>query len=71
MLKKTWGSRFTTGADPTAERFTASLDFDRRLWPQDIAGSMAWARVSKIFRAVATSGNSASSAVANASSIRR
>ena len=44
MLKKTWGSRFTTGADPTAERFTASLDFDRRLWPQDIAGSMAWAR---------------------------
>ena len=44
MLKKTWGGRFTTGADPTAERFTASLDFDRRLWPQDIAGSMAWAR---------------------------
>jgi argininosuccinate lyase len=44
MLKKTWGGRFTTGADPTAERFTASLDFDRRLWPHDIAGSVAWAR---------------------------
>src|SRR5204863_5920683 len=44
MLKKTWGGRFSAGADPTAERFTASLDFDRRLWPQDIAGSMAWAR---------------------------
>jgi argininosuccinate lyase len=44
MLKKTWGGRFTAGADPAAERFTASLDFDRRLWPQDIAGSMAWAR---------------------------
>jgi argininosuccinate lyase len=43
MLKKTWGGRFTTGADPTAERFTASLDFDRRLWPHDIAGSVAWA----------------------------
>jgi argininosuccinate lyase len=41
---KTWGGRFTRGADPTAERFTASLAFDRRLWPQDIAGSMAWAR---------------------------
>jgi argininosuccinate lyase len=44
MLKKTWGGRFATGADPTAERFTASLGFDRRLWPQDIVGSMAWAR---------------------------
>ena len=43
MLKKTWGGRFTSGADPTAERFTASLDFDRRLWPHDIAGSVAWA----------------------------
>ena len=44
MLRKTWGGRFATGADPTAERFTASLGFDRRLWPQDIVGSMAWAR---------------------------
>jgi argininosuccinate lyase len=40
---KTWGGRFTTGADPTAEKFTGSLSFDRRLWPQDIAGSIAWA----------------------------
>ena len=44
MLKKTWGGRFTSGADPTAERFTASLVFDRRLWPQHIVGSTAWAR---------------------------
>jgi argininosuccinate lyase len=44
VLKKTWGGRFTTGADPAAERFTASLGFDHRLWPQDIVGSMAWAR---------------------------
>jgi argininosuccinate lyase len=43
-MLKTWGGRFTTGADPTAEKFTGSLAFDRRLWPQDIAGSMAWAR---------------------------
>ena len=41
---KPWGGRFSEGADPTAERFTASLRFDRRLWPHDIAGSIAWAR---------------------------
>jgi argininosuccinate lyase len=41
---KPWGGRFRHGADPTAERFTASLAFDRRLWPHDIAGSIAWAR---------------------------
>jgi argininosuccinate lyase len=41
---KPWGGRFTERADPTAERFTASLAFDRRLWPHDIAGSEAWAR---------------------------
>ena len=31
-------------ADPTAARFTGSLAFDRRLWPHDIEGSVAWAR---------------------------
>jgi argininosuccinate lyase len=40
---KLWGGRFTEGTDPTAAGFTASLGFDRRLWPQDIAGSIAWA----------------------------
>ncbi|HEV8616467.1 MAG TPA: argininosuccinate lyase [Methylomirabilota bacterium] len=40
---KPWGGRFTQGADPTAERFTGSLAFDQRLWPHDIAGSVAWA----------------------------
>jgi argininosuccinate lyase len=40
---KTWGGRFTQATDPTAERFTASLDFDRRLALHDIAGSIAWA----------------------------
>jgi argininosuccinate lyase len=40
---KPWGGRFTTGTDPVAERFTASLSFDRRLWSHDIAGSVAWA----------------------------
>jgi argininosuccinate lyase len=40
---KAWSGRFAAGADPAAERFTASLGFDRRLWPQDILGSLAWA----------------------------
>jgi argininosuccinate lyase len=40
---KLWGGRFTEGTNPTAAGFTASLGFDRRLWPQDIAGSVAWA----------------------------
>jgi argininosuccinate lyase len=41
---KPWGGRFSVGADPTAEAFTSSLAFDRRLWPHDIRGSAAWAR---------------------------
>ncbi len=41
---KPWGGRFTEAADPAAERFTASLAFDRRLWPHDVTGSIAWAR---------------------------
>ena len=43
-MSKTWGGRFTQSADPSAERFTGSLAFDQRLWPHDIAGSVAWAR---------------------------
>ena len=42
--EKLWGGRFTRGADPRAERFTGSLAFDRRLWPHDITGSVAWAK---------------------------
>jgi argininosuccinate lyase len=42
--EKLWGGRFTRGADPRAERFTGSLAFDRRLWPHDVTGSVAWAR---------------------------
>jgi argininosuccinate lyase len=41
---KAWAGRFTEGTDPAAERFTASLGFDRRLWPYDLTGSAAWAR---------------------------
>ncbi|HSE04101.1 MAG TPA: argininosuccinate lyase [Methylomirabilota bacterium] len=41
---KAWSGRFAEGADPTAEAFTSSLSFDRRLWPHDLTGSAAWAR---------------------------
>ncbi len=41
---KPWAGRFTQAADPTAEGFTASLAFDRRLWPYDVTGSVAWAK---------------------------
>jgi argininosuccinate lyase len=47
--EKLWGSRFSESAHPTAERFTSSLAFDRRLWRHDITGSVAWARA--LFRA--------------------
>jgi argininosuccinate lyase len=41
---KPWGGRFREAADSTAEKFTASLAFDRRLWPHDLTASAAWAR---------------------------
>ena len=41
---KAWSGRFSQRADPTAEAFTSSLGFDRRLWPYDLEGSAAWAR---------------------------
>ncbi|MGH7392382.1 MAG: argininosuccinate lyase [Candidatus Rokuibacteriota bacterium] len=43
-MTKAWSGRFTQAADPAAERFTASLAFDRRLALHDVAGSIAWAR---------------------------
>ncbi|MBI4610988.1 MAG: argininosuccinate lyase [Candidatus Rokubacteria bacterium] len=42
--RKPWGGRFSQESHPAAEGFTASLAFDRRLWPYDLEGSRAWAR---------------------------
>ncbi len=39
-----WGTREGLSLDPAFERLNASLPFDRRLYPQDIRGSIAWAR---------------------------
>jgi argininosuccinate lyase len=36
-----WGGRFATGVDEIMERINASIDFDRRFYRQDIAGSRA------------------------------
>ncbi len=42
---KVWGGRFQEGTDETFDRFNASLDFDRRLYSQDIKGSLAHCRM--------------------------
>ena len=42
---KPWGGRFTGKTNPLLERFSASIDFDRALYEQDIAGSKAHAQM--------------------------
>ncbi len=41
--KKPWAGRFSEPTDAFVEAFTASVEFDQRLAPQDIAGSIAHA----------------------------
>lgn len=42
---KTWGGRFAEGTDAFVKQFTASVDFDRRLYHHDIDGSIAHAHM--------------------------
>lgn len=42
---KLWGGRFTQPTDKFVEEFTASIQFDKRLYHQDIRGSLAHARM--------------------------
>ena len=42
---KPWGGRFTESTDAFVEAFTASINFDQRLYRYDIAGSIAHARM--------------------------
>lgn len=44
-INKSWGGRFDEPLDAFVERFNASVGFDRRLYRQDIAGSVAHARM--------------------------
>jgi argininosuccinate lyase len=41
MTSKIWGGRFQDAADAVLEAINVSIDFDQRLWPQDIAASLA------------------------------
>ncbi len=41
MTSKMWGGRFQDAADAVLEAINVSIDFDKRLWPQDIAASLA------------------------------
>jgi argininosuccinate lyase len=43
--KRMWGGRFRAETDARVQAFTSSWRFDRRLWPYDIAGSIAHARM--------------------------
>jgi len=43
--KKPWSGRFRARTDRLVEAYTASVDVDRRLWREDIAGSIAHARM--------------------------
>ena len=38
---RTWGGRFRETMDEMVDRFNASIRFDKRLYAQDIQGSMA------------------------------
>lgn len=42
---KPWGGRFSEPTDAFVERFTASVDFDKRLYHHDINGSIAHANM--------------------------
>ena len=41
MSQKAWGGRFSEQTDQSVETFTASINFDKRLYAHDIAGSIA------------------------------
>jgi len=41
LIKKPWAGRFKKGTHKVAEKFSASIDFDQRLYKEDIQGSIA------------------------------
>ena len=42
---KLWGGRFTSDTDKLAEHFHSSISFDKRLYREDIEGSLAHAKM--------------------------
>ncbi|RMF95753.1 MAG: argininosuccinate lyase [Candidatus Schekmanbacteria bacterium] len=45
MKKKLWGGRFKKATDTAVEEFTSSIAFDKRLYKEDIKGSIAHCRM--------------------------
>lgn len=45
MASKPWGGVFDGATDPRVEKFTESVSFDRRLYAQDVQGSVAHAHM--------------------------
>ena len=45
MAEKPWDGRFAEKTDKSVEAFTASIAYDRRLYPYDIDGSIAHCRM--------------------------
>ena len=45
MTKKLWGGRFKDNINEIVDAFNASICFDKRLYSQDIDGSMAHCRM--------------------------
>jgi len=43
LIKKPWAGRFKKATHKVAEKFSASIDFDQRLYKEDIQGSIAHA----------------------------
>eukprot|EP00038_Savillea_parva_P008263 m.175798 g.175798 ORF g.175798 m.175798 type:complete len:470 (+) comp14054_c0_seq1:2280-3689(+) len=41
---KLWGGRFSGKTDPIMEQFNASIAYDKRMWKEDIAGSVAYVK---------------------------
>ena len=43
MAQHLWSGRFDAAPDPAAFDFGISFSFDRRLFEDDVTGSLAWA----------------------------
>ncbi len=46
-MKKLWGGRFSETTDEMVENFTESISYDKRLYSEDIAGSIAHVKMLK------------------------
>jgi len=54
-----WGGRFSQGPAAIMEEINASIDIDRRLWREDIAGSKAHAEMLAAARIISSADNAA------------